>query len=234
MHALAQRIAHLQHADDLVGKGLDHGNLEPEAEILHLGAERLAFVEQRSRSAPRAPAGTCSSAGGDFASPSISTDGAGCGQRIARQVDAVEIAKILAAILQMVVDLQAGAQRVGCRPGRRALAVHVEHEAADRHRRVAAIVNDVVPVLVAQLGHVHPERDQHVERVARRHPALGQRVAQADRFRLAVALAEQFRLEQVELGAAFRPPPASRDRRCRRRCGRNCRTPGSAPGDADE
>jgi hypothetical protein len=60
-------------------------------------------------------------------------------------------------------------------------------------------MNDVVPVLVAQLGDVHPERDQHVERVARRHRALGQSAAQADRLRLGVALAQQFRLEQVEI-----------------------------------
>ena len=46
MHALAQGIAHLQHVDDLVGKGLDHGHLQPEPEILHLGAERPAFIEQ--------------------------------------------------------------------------------------------------------------------------------------------------------------------------------------------
>ena len=46
MHALAQGIAHLQHADDLVGERLDHGDFEPEPEIPHLGAERSAFVEQ--------------------------------------------------------------------------------------------------------------------------------------------------------------------------------------------
>ena len=79
----------------------------------------------------------------------------------------------------------------------------VEHEAADRHRRVAAIVDHVVPVLVAQLGDVHPERDQHVERVARRHRALGQRVAQIDRLLLGVALAEQFRFEQIEKAELF-------------------------------
>ena len=33
--------------NDLVGEGLDHGDLEPEPEILDLGAERFAFVEQR-------------------------------------------------------------------------------------------------------------------------------------------------------------------------------------------
>src|SRR6185436_16952965 len=47
MHALAERIAHLQHADDLVGKRLDHGNLEPEPEIPDLGAERPALIELR-------------------------------------------------------------------------------------------------------------------------------------------------------------------------------------------
>ena len=128
---------------------------------------------------------------------------AGGGERVARQVDAVEVAKILGAVLQMVVDLQAGAQRVGGGPGRGALAVNVEHEAADRHRRVAAIVDHVVPVLVTQLGDVHPERDQHVERVARRHRARGERVAQADRLLLGVALAEQLRFEQVEQPKLF-------------------------------
>ncbi len=76
----------------------------------------------------------------------------------------------------------------------------VEHEAADRHRRIAAIMNDLVPILVAQLGHVHAERDQHVERMTRRHAAFGERAAQADGLGLGVALAEQLRLEQVEIG----------------------------------
>ena len=75
----------------------------------------------------------------------------------------------------------------------------VEHEAADRHRRIAAIVDDFVPVLVAQLGHVHPERDQHVERMARRHRPFGERMAESDGLFLAVALAEQLGLEQVEI-----------------------------------
>ena len=73
MHALAQGIAHLQHADDLVGKGLDHGYLEPETEILHLGASdllSLSSVSVRTASACR----HCNIAGGDFASPSISTE----------------------------------------------------------------------------------------------------------------------------------------------------------------
>src|SRR4051812_49053550 len=60
-------------------------------------------------------------------------------------------------------------------------------------------MDDLVPILVAQLGHVHAERDEHVERVARRHTAFGQCVPQADGLGLGVAFAEQFRLEQVEI-----------------------------------
>ena len=233
MHALAEGIAHLQHADDLVGKSLDHGDLEPEPEILHFGAERFAFIEQgfgphrerlqalqqrRRRLRLAQHLDRC----------------AACGQRIARQVDAVEIFVILGAVLQMVVDLQARAQRVRRGPGRGALAVDVEHEAPDRHRRIAAIMNDVVPILVTQLGDVHPERDQHVERMARRHRALGQRAAQIDRFLLRVALAQQLRFEQVEIAKLF-------VRAERRVVGDVVGGPdeiversGSAPGDADE
>ena len=120
-------------------------------------------------------------------------------ERIERNVDAIELAEILAAILQVIVDLQRGAQRVVRRPGGAALAVHIEHEAPDRHRRVAAIVNEIVPVLVAQLGHVHAERDEQVLRVARRQAALGERVAQPHGFRIVVALPEQIRFQPVEL-----------------------------------
>ena len=126
--------------------------------------------------------------------------GAGRRQRIARQIDAIEVAIVLAAILQMIVDLQAGAERVRRRPGRGALAVDVEHEASDRHRRIAAIMDHFVPVLVAKLGHVHPERDQDIERMARRHRTLRQRAPQIDGLGLAVALAQQFGFEQIEIG----------------------------------
>jgi hypothetical protein len=36
MHTLAQGIAHLQHAHDPIGEGLDNGDLQAEPEILHL------------------------------------------------------------------------------------------------------------------------------------------------------------------------------------------------------
>ena len=72
-------------------------------------------------------------------------------------------------------------------------------ETADRHRRIAAIMNHFVPVLVAQFCHVHPERDQDIERMARRHAAFGQRLPEFYRLGLGVALPEQFGLQQIEI-----------------------------------
>src|SRR5262249_46746909 len=83
---------------------------------------------------------------------------------------------------------------------RGALAMDVQDKAADRHRRIAAIVDELVPSLVAEFGHIHPERRQQVQRMARRHAAFGKRATQADRFLLAVALAKQLSFEQVEIG----------------------------------
>ena len=106
MHALAERIAHLQHADDLVGKGLDHGNLEPEPEILHLGAERPAFIEQ-GLGPHRERLQALQQRRLRLRLAQHLDGGAAGGQRIARQIDAVEVFVVLGAILQMVVDLQA-------------------------------------------------------------------------------------------------------------------------------
>src|SRR5262249_4626844 len=63
----------------------------------------------------------------------------------------------------------------------------------------AAIVNEIFPVLVAQLGYVHSERGEQVEGMARRHAAFSERRAQCDRLLLALALAGEFRLEQIEI-----------------------------------
>ena len=79
----------------------------------------------------------------------------------------------------------------------------VEHEPADRHRRIAAIVDHFVPVFITKLGDIHPERGQNIERVARRHRTLRQRAAQLDGFGLAVAPAQQFGFEQIEIVELF-------------------------------
>ncbi len=53
-----------------------------------------------------------SSCGDARSAPEIARRRAGRREGIERDVDAVELAKILAAVLQVIVDLQRGAQRV--------------------------------------------------------------------------------------------------------------------------
>ena len=76
--------------------------------------------------------------------------------------------------------------------------MHIEHETSDRHRRIGAVAHEIVPVAVAQLGGVEPERLEQILRMLRRHAALGQRAAQRHRFRAAVAGAEKVGLHAVE------------------------------------
>ena len=160
-------------------------------------------------------------------------DAGACGlERIERDIDPVERPVILHAILQVIDDLQHRADIVGRGPGRAALAMHVEHEAADRHRRIAAIVDQLVPVRVAVLGDVLAERLEQVLRVLRRQVALGQRRTQRDAGRVVVVAAEQARLQAVEMRELVGLAQASDGRRCRRRSARTRRTPGSAGGAA--
>ena len=98
----------------------------------------------------------------------------------------------------MIDDLQRGAQRIVRRPGVAALAVHVEHEAADRHRRIAAISDQILPVAIAALGDVHAKRREQILSVAWRKRALGERVAQRGRVRLGLVFAQQPLFELVE------------------------------------
>ena len=114
-----------------------------------------------------------------------------------------------------------------------ALAMHVEHEAADRHGGVAAIVHQLVPVAIAQLGDVQAEGLEQVLRVLRRQAAArpAPRAARTPSGSASL-LPEQRRLQAVEQLELFARRQASGDRRCRRRCARNRRRPGSAGGAA--
>ena len=49
-----------------------------------------------------------------------------------------------------------------------ALAMHVADKAADRHGRIGAVPDQIIPVAIAQLGDVEPERGQQILGVARR------------------------------------------------------------------
>ena len=147
VHPFAQGIARLQKTDDLVGERLNDGDLEPKPEIPDFPCQRLALVEQDSLRAA-SDCRHCSNAGAACASPNCSAEAPLGRQRITRKIDAVEISEVLAAVLKVIVDLQAGAQRVRRHPGRRAFAVNVEHEPADRHRRIPAVINHFVPCLI--------------------------------------------------------------------------------------
>jgi len=120
MHPFAEGVADLQKADDLFREGLDHRDLKPEAEIPHLGAERLAFTEQGF-----GPCGermeTLQQRSRRLVERKLLHRRARFLQHVERQVDAVEDLVVLAAILQVVVDLQRRAERVVGGPGRGAL-----------------------------------------------------------------------------------------------------------------
>jgi hypothetical protein len=197
MHPPAQGIAHPEQTNYSVREGLYDRNLKSEPEILHHRAQRFAFIEQgfvanRERMQAIEERRRCA-----CLSERLNA-GARCGKRVARQIDAIKIPVVLAAILEMIVDLKTGTERVRSGPGGGTLAVDVEHEPADRHGGIAAIMDHLVPGLVTKFGHVHPKGDQHIKRMTRRHRALRERLPQHDRLFLAVAMAQKFGLEQIE------------------------------------
>jgi hypothetical protein len=127
MHPLVEGIAHLQKAHDLVGEGMDHRYLEPEPEILHLRAEGPAFLKQALVARGQRMEALQKLRRGCVGSEHLNCR-TGRLQGVARQVDAIDLAKILAAILQVIVDLQRRAERVIGRPGRGGFAMNVEPE----------------------------------------------------------------------------------------------------------
>ena len=132
----------------------------------------------------REPARQRRSSGDALGAASASTSMPHGGERVERNIDAVEIAIIRRrSPAKWLMICSAAQMRVGGGPGAAALAVHVEHETADRHRRIGAVAHEIVPVAVAQLGGVEAERLEQILRMLRRHAALGQRATQRDRLR---------------------------------------------------
>ena len=120
------------------------------------------------------------------------------GKRVEWNVDPVEIAVIVLAVLQMIDDLQRRAQCVIGRPDRAALAVHVADETTHRHRRQRTITDEIVPIAITQFGHVEPERGEQILRMARRKASRSKCVAQLDRDRIFVVAADKASLETIE------------------------------------
>ncbi len=168
-------------------------------------------------------------AGGFGGAVQIGDAGAETLHQILGKVAAVERIEVLSAVLQMVQHLQHGAERVGSRPGVAGFAVQIKHVAPDRHCRIAAVVEQFVPVGVAQLGGVAAEGDQQLAGMGGRHAGCGQAGAQAGGARgTGLSLAQQHRLHDVEPAHLVAGGRARRCRRCRRRCGRRRRRRGHA------
>ena len=106
-------------------------------------------------------------------------------------------------------------------------AMHVEHEATDRRRRIAAIVHEVGPIGVAQLGDVAAERFQQVERMPVRQATGPQDWPAALRLR---GWRRSRRAARPPFARAARASPRRRSRHGRRhrpRHARSDRRPGS-------
>jgi hypothetical protein len=195
---LAQRVADEQAAGEQHGEAVDRRDLHGEPRVVDEVGQGPALLEEIEAALRQLLDHGAERRGGAL-KPQILDAGPVLLQGLPRQVDPIDIAKILAAILQVVDHLEGGADRVRGGPGAaRILAVDVEDEAADRHRRVAAVMREFVPVLVARLVRVHPERVEEFQRVARRQPALGERAAQRGGFRIVGTLAGQRVGEAVE------------------------------------
>ena len=122
------------------------------------------------------------------------------GERILRNIDAIEVAIVGTAVLQMVDNLKRRAERVRCGPSGFALAMHIENEAPDRRRRIGAIIHQFGPIRVAMFDGIHPEGAQQIERMTRRELSPGESRAQRQRGFDGIALPGQCCLEKVEPG----------------------------------
>ena len=82
--------------------------------------------------------------------------------------------------------------------------MHVEDETSDRHGRIRAVADKIVPVAVTQFRHVHSKRRQQILRVPRRQLTRRKLRAQGDANRIVVVLPEQSCFQPVEEGELFR------------------------------
>ncbi len=74
----------------------------------------------------------------------------------------------------------------------------VQDEAADRHRRNPAIVDEIIPIAITQLGDVAAKGFEQVERMIERKTARGEHCAKRNGFGRGLGLAEKAQLHLVE------------------------------------
>ncbi len=74
----------------------------------------------------------------------------------------------------------------------------IQDEASDRHRRITAIIDEIVPVRITQLGDVAAEGFEKIEGMLRREVAFGLNGAERDTLGDRIALAHQRPAEILE------------------------------------
>ena len=124
--------------------------------------------------------------------------GAFAPEHVEGQIDAIKLAVIQRTVLQVVDDLQCRADGVRSGSCGAWLSVHVEHETADRHGGIGAIVHQLQPAVGAVGGGVLPEGLQQGARVAIRQASLRQDRSQFDSFRVLVRRAVKARLKPIQ------------------------------------
>ena len=121
-------------------------------------------------------------------------------------VDSPQALLILAAILQVVEDLQGGAKRVRRRLRRRAFPMKLQQVAPDRIGGEAAIRDKVRPVVVARLDRILPEGAQNLAGLGNAGPVLPVGVMKPCSLADLPITGHERQFERLEAGQLFGGP----------------------------
>ncbi len=175
--ALGERIADQQLPRQVLGQPLDHPHLGRQPPVAQHRRERARFRQQ-----PLAPRGKVADHAEQRRRRPVAPENvdieAGGVQHVVGDIHPAHVAEVLPAILQVIDDLQRGAERIRRRPDGAVLAVDVADEAPDRHRRFFAIGDQVGIGRRARGRHVAGEGGEQVGRVGRIEAAGGEDFAQ--------------------------------------------------------
>src|ERR1700740_2207371 len=152
MNSFAERIMRLKPVTQAYRQPLDYGHLGCEAPVADQRGEACGLLEQALNAFNEACKNGPQRWRGMRAAQLFYFH-----TGVERNVDSIELPVILGAVLQVIDDLECGAQRIVGGPGRAAFPMDVEHEPADRHCRQPAIADQVIPSLVSRYGDVPDE-----------------------------------------------------------------------------
>ena len=153
LHALGQRIAPAQMTDQRVGEAHDGRALAAQARVAQRPRQLARTLHQHVGLVEQAIEHAAQRRRAFRFGQRLDANPLGR-EMIERHIDPVHLQIVVLAILQVIDDLQRIAQGVRVVLARRILAMHVEQVAPDRRGGIAAIVHQVGPVVVAQLGRI--------------------------------------------------------------------------------